>query len=968
MKPNFALTLSFDGIGLLHRAAAGWHMVGEVPLSTDDLSGALAVLRRTAIQLDNAGLRSKLVIPNEQIRYLNLPAPARGTDIAAHVAAMLDGATPYVVSDLRYDWVVVGSDLHIAAVACETLDEAEAFAEEHGFAPVSFVAIPEAEGFPGEPFFGLTAAAAHLINPADRLMRDTHAIRVLGSVKAPASLDTAAVAAAAPLARPDAETPAAPETPATSDRAIKADDDSAAPSASAAKAAEPTADEATAAAADAAAQSMPAPVPGPVPGSGRPPLGILPVQSTAEAAEAEDDGAADDAGPEAAAIPPPAFASRRGAIPQNADAPETAADPEPSTSPALAAAQKGAKSGAAPNSTPDTTPDADAVTAGGIPAADAGAAPPAAQTAKAPAARGAQPSVGATPAPTASVSAANVDDPVLTPTAFRSAPPAPPAVSSGAAQKSASGLAALTTRLKSQPAAAGDAPAAEPDIAAVLPGVSRSEKERLTVFGARRPQGDSPADKRRSRLLVPALAASVVIVLAGIAAWSSISRDTTSRGFFDSADATDESELVVLPPEDTTALLTQEEDVLTPVPPPAVLDIARLDHSDMLGVIPEEDLTLSAPDADLAEDPQAAPELFEKPVALPDNAEPDAATALASYAATGIWLVAPAQPDTPPAETIDDLYIASIDTSLQNFDAVALPIARDTPVDTRPAAQSSPAAPGTSFDMDERGFVRATPEGAQTPDGALVFAGRPPVTPEGMPTRFDRTPQPDAEPAPSLSLTRPQLRPETLAESNERAQLGGMSLSELALLRPRARPETLAAVALALREEDAAEAELDEADATDALEGGTDQAIATSLKPLARPSNFASLVETTREAQQPPQQQQQQPQQQQQQPQQQQVAAATLAPQRNAAPQIPSSASVAQQATVRGAINLRQVNLIGVYGQPSNRRALVRLSNGRYQKVQVGDRLDGGQVRAIGESELSYVKGNRSIVLSLPRG
>ena len=98
------------------------------------------------------------------------------------------------------------------------------------------------------------------------------------------------------------------------------------------------------------------------------------------------------------------------------------------------------------------------------------------------------------------------------------------------------------------------------------------------------------------------------------------------------------------------------------------------------------------------------------------------------------------------------------------------------------------------------------------------------------------------------------------------------------------------------------------------------------------------------------------------------ASAAALSAPRSAAPQIPSSASVAQQATVRGAINLRQVNLIGVYGQPSNRRALVRLSNGRYQKVQVGDRLDGGQVRAIGENELSYVKGNRSIVLTMPRG
>jgi hypothetical protein len=44
------------------------------------------------------------------------------------------------------------------------------------------------------------------------------------------------------------------------------------------------------------------------------------------------------------------------------------------------------------------------------------------------------------------------------------------------------------------------------------------------------------------------------------------------------------------------------------------------------------------------------------------------------------------------------------------------------------------------------------------------------------------------------------------------------------------------------------------------------------------------------------------------------------------------------------------------------------MSNGRYVKVQVGDRLDGGRVQAIGESELRYTKGGRSVTLTMPRG
>lgn len=82
-----------------------------------------------------------------------------------------------------------------------------------------------------------------------------------------------------------------------------------------------------------------------------------------------------------------------------------------------------------------------------------------------------------------------------------------------------------------------------------------------------------------------------------------------------------------------------------------------------------------------------------------------------------------------------------------------------------------------------------------------------------------------------------------------------------------------------------------------------------------------------------------------------------------ASPSIATSASVARQATREGAINLRQMNLIGVFGSESDRRALIRMSNGQVVSVRVGDRLDGGQVAAIGESELRYVKNGRNNVL-----
>ena len=86
------------------------------------------------------------------------------------------------------------------------------------------------------------------------------------------------------------------------------------------------------------------------------------------------------------------------------------------------------------------------------------------------------------------------------------------------------------------------------------------------------------------------------------------------------------------------------------------------------------------------------------------------------------------------------------------------------------------------------------------------------------------------------------------------------------------------------------------------------------------------------------------------------------------APKIPTTASVAKNATFANAINLRQTNLIGVYGTPSRRYALVRLGSGQYKKIKVGDRVDGGTVAAITENEVRYKKGGRMVALAMPRG
>ena len=101
MKPNFALSLSFEGIKLLHRAAGGWREVGEVPVTADDLGGELAMLRKTAASLEPGGVRTKLLIPASQIKYLTIDTVGL-SEVARRKAAeaALHDATPYEVSGL----------------------------------------------------------------------------------------------------------------------------------------------------------------------------------------------------------------------------------------------------------------------------------------------------------------------------------------------------------------------------------------------------------------------------------------------------------------------------------------------------------------------------------------------------------------------------------------------------------------------------------------------------------------------------------------------------------------------------------------------------------------------------------------------------------------------------------------------------------------------------------------------------
>lgn len=195
------------------------------------------------------------------------------------------------------------------------------------------------------------------------------------------------------------------------------------------------------------------------------------------------------------------------------------------------------------------------------------------------------------------------------------------------------------------------------------------------------------------------------------------------------------------------------------------------------------------------------------------------------------------------------------------------------------------------------------------------------------------------DPAPKLSLHRPMPKPAGIAARGQAAAEAENPPVALAVDRPRSRPRNFApAIAVALAAAVAEPAPARAAVAAPPQPQMTPPVVAAARQPVVTRSPLAAATESDDE------------------PEPQVVT-----------PRIPTRASVAKQATITKAMNLRDVNLLGVFGTSSNRRALVRLSNGRLQQVKVGDRFDGGQVVAIGASELHYVKSGRGFVLTMPK-
>ena len=832
MTINFALSLSVEGIELLHRVQGGWRRLGATSIDSTTLDADLIELRQKALTLAPEGITTKLIIPRDQIKYTAIDSTL--TD-DSDIHAALDGTTPYALDELVIDCERFGGRTHIAAVARETLAEAEGFATAHGFNPVAFVAIPEPFTFQKEVFFGPTDVMPSILGATGSVAADDLPVMIAGTrlksrllimdaVEEPSD-EVAAFLAAAEAASDTAEV----ATPAEVGRAQQTI----------------WVDRVPAEVVIKARDVVVAPTPEPAPA-----VVILPQTQSFAALPLYD-----------AVIAEFHAGTRKRAKPALVAHSGMARAPRRSASPVAPA-------------------------------------------------RAAKPVAAAKPAPRTALIAAGIALAVVGGVIFARFSAGQPETAVEIAQEAPIVTATAAPAPLVQPALE-----AGPDIPDFTP----------STFGSVAAPGTVPDPVRPS--FAPVIAEAPEMI------------------------ATATSEVSPLIPQEPAA--PPEEDVIVETTPAT-------------GVMPSP----------------AEAERF--------------------YAATGVWQRAPRLIDTPSGAIPLGFKRPAGTQSYRATSAPSISLSRTPQAEVVMTAPIDPPAADAVFARDEDGFVLATPEGTITPDGAIVFAGLPDINFNPRPTLSEDdlarmqllAPAPDgviliagrpdyATPLRPDDLVVAQPQVDTEPQEDTSVTAGSVGLASLEIqetgalgldtetiearanndLRPQLRPQGLVAITAAtnpditdILTEVAAE------DATLRFDNSTNLAVRQSIRPTDRPGNFGAIVAAAQAVQINTIVASAAP-----------APAPAAAPVQAAAPVAPQNTGpvpggVARAATIDDAIRLREINLIGVYGRSNARRALVRLSNGRYVRVEVGSDLDGGQVTAIGDTALNYVKRGRTYAIELPSG
>lgn len=1014
MKPNFALDLNQNGIGLLHRAGANWLWLGSVPLNTPGFARRLQALRREAGVFERDGMTTKIVIPNSEILYAELHAPGPGS--SARIAQIREGLrqlTPCDVEDLVFDWRPAGHHAQVAAVARETLHEAEAFAVGHRFNPISLVAVPEPDRFEGEPFFGATAHAASLLANGDLVEPDIGAMAVIGRrrrddddrQRQPAVRSATAVStsyptetANGPISLPQPERDNSATT--TSDGPSLRDADGAGDHV-AAKVAEKLDRDAPGGADRLGRQDITEPAAerteserGAVTDSaqagesvaGRQTGGISPKTAPRFAREPPPPEPKSDGGGRKSGRIPPAAANasegRRtpGQVPANRKGekpgsrillleterkarPERRSGPAAKTPATSGSASPGGKGGSGNRTRAAASQLAfsfldDAEVAPNAPGRDTEAE----ESANAPSARPGEapfvdtdspvPDPDDSTSPQAPRNVARRGKPASPTHSPRNSdedaargsnesdfdpPPAPiravPRASIDRAEGPSGGKARTARRRSESPTAEhpafdfDPAPAKRPGeldfgepSATALRAAAATEKPsadakipsegngRVTQRQKSRPEAEHPALDFGD---TSACKQAKLDLAAPAAATHSSPPQKPPFGGDGKADSSYGSGRAARPRSGAPA---RER------PPPD--RVATANGRSGSDIHPKSSVRNSptpsgkpALVADGAARPSVARERTPRRSSIPAWA--GAALALVALAALGAMAIGFGNPS--PSDRTGESGPTG---------ALAEPSAETPSGSERPDAEPSGASTATADlrQLNPETAPELVGDGAATAPPVSLTA---PHENENAPP-----PSPDTSELPKRPIASPQIRPDIATpeldsgvnadDASEDLRAGAAFAAPLP--RPTGRFGAVVSRAPQLRPAAPAEARVDTASA---------HAIRVPGAPMPRPDDIGSIAEA--------------------------AFAASLQSQQ-------TGASVASAATQRAALEPGGINLIGVYGSETGRRAIVRLQSGRFVTVETGDRMDGGRVFAIGEGELSYVKGGRNHLLRMPRG
>jgi hypothetical protein len=942
MKPDFALDFRDNQIALLHRQEGGWAIVGRVEMDDPDLDAAMGYLRATALGLSPRGVSAKLILPNEAILYTSVAGlPYDVRQRAAQVGAALVGRTPYDVADLVYDWTDSGDTAHIAVIARETLAEAEHFASQHRFNPVSFAALPNQGAYEGEVWFGPTQLSAALLARGEVVERDDV------TVFAPEPDAQAAATLQASDFEMGAENLPEDTPPQGEEFAQEQTPQDANPSAYEQISPPETGhvdevavlDEIARKAEDTGLDFA-------ADGAGHPEAsGALDFEKAQPDTETPPDSApaelnepvSERAPEETAELGTDATASQTANAPVEAafDLRANAAQQEP---PAIDSF------GAVMDATPEHSADGDGSTddeapmAIDVPLMDEPDAPepkkPQGKAEQMLAAFAARRAAALSKAEAATNSARR--DPVMTATQVA------PDTADLAAQEPAApidnGAPVSDLDGTNTDPPNSELPDTDPDTAASAPKLGAAQRLNGQDTGANAPPDIASLPQQRPTAVkhVPAkilptkpqnlssmpaakprrsggaklgwlLTAILLISLAAAAAMSTYVLETVNS-FFQSAPASNVAQTSVVNAEPVVELNK------LPVPPNLSETTAQA-----LSTGAADKLTLASRTAA----PSAAPDLPEMAqtlapsadISAPDLKLPD----LPNSALPQMASARQVQPDT--AEQI-------------------------TAVASRPS--TAPIARPDTISGANAVLGAARPQSRPAVVLAAALAAKPPTAPAGQTAQS----QPYADPA--LAGARPKLRPAGILAAGREARLSSAPASLVAGAESAAIEDALTSLATDVAAPETA--------APDPNRSAL--ALDVSRLPAPRPKGLKAAYETS-------------------------LASAPLAVPEPAAPPVeevvaraPTAAEteeditldgragtrsvVAKQATERNAINLRNTNLVGIFGSNANRYALIRQPNGTFKKLKVGDRFDGGRIAAITESELRYDKGGNMLALRMP--